>query len=108
MPAGGVPAILEYAPYRKDDATAAGDERMFGYFAAHGYACVRVDIRGCGDSDGILMGEYLAQEQDDALEVLAWIAAQPWSDGGVGMIGLSWTGFNGLQVAAAARRSSRP
>jgi putative CocE/NonD family hydrolase len=99
LPSGGVPAILEYAPYRKDDATAAGDERMFGYFAAHGYACVRVDIRGCGDSDGILMGEYLAQEQDDALEVLAWIAAQPWSDGGAGMIGLSWTGFNGLQVA---------
>ena len=99
-PAEGVPAILEYAPYRKDDATAAGDERMFGYFAARGYACVRVDLRGCGDSDGILEGEYLAQEQDDALEVLAWIAEQPWSDGGVGMIGLSWTGFNGLQVAS--------
>ena len=33
MPAGGVPAILEYAPYRKDDATAAGDEHMFGWFA---------------------------------------------------------------------------
>ena len=98
-PPGGAPAILEYAPYRKDDATAAGDERMFGYFAAHGYACVRVDLRGCGDSDGILEGEYLAQEQDDALDVLAWIADQPWSDGGVGMIGLSWTGFNGLQVA---------
>ena len=72
---------------------------MFGWFAARGYACVRVDIRGCGDSDGILLGEYLAQEQDDALDVLAWIAAQPWSDGGAGMIGLSWTGFNGLQVA---------
>jgi hypothetical protein len=84
-PPGGVPVILEYAPYRKDDATSAGDERMFGYFAARGYACVRVDIRGCGDSDGILEGEYLALEQDDALEVLAWIAAQPWSDGGVGM-----------------------
>ena len=87
LPQGGVPAILEYAPYRKDDATAAGDEQMFGYFAAHGYACVRVDMRGCGDSDGILEGEYLAQEQDDAIEVLAWIAAQPWSDGRVGMIG---------------------
>jgi predicted acyl esterase len=95
----GVPAILEHGPYRKNDATAAGDEQMYGYFAAHGYACVRVDMRGCGDSDGILAGEYLAQEQDDALEVLAWIAAQPWSDGQVGMIGISWTGFNALQVA---------
>jgi putative CocE/NonD family hydrolase len=100
LPPAGLPAILEYAPYRKDDATSPGDERMFGYFAARGYACVRVDIRGCGDSDGILEGEYLSQEQDDALEVLVWIADQPWSDGGVGMIGLSWTGFNGLQVAA--------
>ena len=56
LPEAGVPAILEYAPYRKDDATAAGDEHMFGWFAARGYACVRVDIRGCGDSDGILLG----------------------------------------------------
>jgi putative CocE/NonD family hydrolase len=98
-PGGAVPAILEYAPYRKDDATAAGDEQMYGYFAAHGYACVRVDMRGCGDSDGILEGEYLAQEQDDAIDVLAWIAAQPWCTGSVGMIGISWTGFNALQVA---------
>ena len=44
-------------------------------------------MRGCGDSDGILEDEYLAQEQDDAIEVLAWIAAQPWCDGSVGMIG---------------------
>ena len=94
-----VPAILEYAPYRKSDATSAGDERMYGYLAAHGYACVRVDMRGCGDSDGILEGEYLAQEQDDAIDVLAWIAEQPWADGSVGMIGISWTGFNALQVA---------
>ena len=98
-----VPAILEYAPYRKSDATSAGDERMYGYLAAHGYACVRVDMRGCGDSDGILEGEYLAQEQDDAIDVLAWIAEQPWADGSVGMIGISWTGFNALQVAYAVR-----
>ena len=51
---------------------------MYGYLAAHGYACVRVDLRGCGDSDGILEGEYLAQEQDDGVDVLAWIAEQPW------------------------------
>jgi putative CocE/NonD family hydrolase len=98
-PDTSVPAILEHAPYRKDDATAAGDEQMYGYFAAHGYACVRVDMRGCGDSEGILEGEYLAQEQDDAIDVLAWIAAQPWCSGRVGMIGISWTGFNALQVA---------
>ncbi len=95
-----VPAVLEYLPYRKKDQTAQRDALNHPYVAAHGYACVRVDMRGCGDSDGLLLGEYLQQEQDDALEVLAWIAAQPWCTGSVGMIGISWGGFNGLQVAA--------
>ena len=95
-----VPAILEYLPYRKDDVTAADDARMYPYFASHGYACVRVDIRGSGDSDGLLLDEYSTQEHDDALEVIAWIAAQPWCSGSVGMMGISWSGFNSLQVAA--------
>lgn len=95
-----VPAILEYIPYRKDDLTARRDAVRHHYFAGHGYASVRVDLRGCGDSDGILYDEYLPQEQDDALEVLAWLAAQPWCTGDAGMIGISWGGFNGLQIAA--------
>lgn len=95
-----VPAILEYIPYRKRDNTAAGDALTHPYFAGHGYAAVRVDLRGSGDSDGLLRDEYLKQEQDDALEVLAWLAAQPWCTGAVGMIGISWGGFNSLQVAA--------
>jgi uncharacterized protein len=95
-----VPAILEYIPYRKNDHTAARDAARHAYFAGHGYGCLRVDMRGTGDSDGILMDEYLAQEQDDGLEILAWIASQPWCTGDVGMIGISWGGFNGLQIAA--------
>ncbi|RDU35313.1 peptidase S15 [Neobacillus piezotolerans] len=95
-----VPAILEYIPYRKNDFTALRDSIRHPYFAGHGYASIRVDMRGSGDSDGILYDEYLPQEQDDALEVLSWIAEQPWSTGSVGMIGKSWGGFNGLQVAA--------
>lgn len=95
-----VPAILEYIPYRKDDSTAYEDSTRHPYFAGHGYASVRVDLRGSGDSNGILYDEYLKQEQDDALEVLAWLATQPWCSGAVGMIGYSWGGFNGLQVAA--------
>ena len=95
-----VPAVLEYLPYRKDDCTAHGDALRHPYFAAHGYAAVRVDLRGTGDSDGLLLGEYLEQEHDDALEVLAWLAEQPWCTGSVGMIGYSWGGFNGLQIAA--------
>lgn len=95
-----VPAILEYIPYRKNDSTSHRDARQHPYIAGHGYAAVRVDIRGSGDSDGFLMDEYLPQEQADAVEVIAWIAKQPWCSGNVGMIGISWGGFNGLQVAA--------
>ncbi len=95
-----VPAIFEFLPYRKRDGTADRDELTHPYYAGHGYACVRVDIRGSGESDGILEDEYLKQEQDDALEILQWIAAQPWCTGKCGMIGISWGGFNGLQVAA--------
>lgn len=95
-----VPAILEYIPYRKNDFTAFRDALHQPYFAGHGYAAVRVDIRGSGDSDGILYDEYLPQEQHDGVEVLAWLAEQPWCTGDVGMIGISWGGFNGLQIAA--------
>ncbi len=95
-----VPAILEYLPYRKRDFTRARDEPMHHYFAGHGYAAVRVDLRGSGDSEGLLTDEYTAQEHDDAVEVIRWLAAQPWCSGAVGMMGISWGGFNSLQVAA--------
>ncbi len=95
-----VPAVLEYIPYRKRDGTRVRDDPMHGYFAAHGYAAIRVDMRGSGESDGLLADEYLQQEQDDALEVIAWIARQPWCNGAVGMQGKSWGGFNALQIAA--------
>src|SRR5579875_4197844 len=95
-----VPAVLEYVPYRKNDMFAVRDQSRFAYFAAHGYAGIRLDIRGSGDSEGIITDEYTKQEQDDAVEAIAWIADQPWCSGTVGMIGKSWSGFNGLQVAA--------
>ncbi len=94
-----VPAILEYIPYRRRDGTRLGDDPMHAWFAANGYACARVDIAGSGDSDGLLRDEYLKQEQDDACEIVAWLARQPWCSGSVGMIGISWGGFNGLQAA---------
>lgn len=95
-----VPAILEYLPYRKRFGTAERDEVMHPYLAGHGYACVRVDLRGSGESDGVLEDEYLQQELDDGVKVIEWIAAQPWCDGNLGMMGISWGGFNGLQIAA--------
>jgi uncharacterized protein len=95
-----VPAILEYLPYRKRDGTYERDALTHPYLAGYGYAGVRVDIRGCGESGGLLFDEYAKQEQDDGVEVIAWLAAQPWCSGVVGMMGISWGGFNGLQIAA--------
>jgi uncharacterized protein len=94
------PALLEYLPYRKDDATAARDYPVHHWFAAHGYVSVRVDIRGFGASEGTpTEREYSEQEQHDGEQVIAWLAAQPWSTGKVGMFGISWGGFNSIQMA---------
>lgn len=95
-----VPAVLEYLPYRKRDGTCARDESTYPAFAAAGIAGVRVDIRGSGESEGIIDGEYTPRELSDGCEIIEWIAAQPWSNGKVGMMGISWGGFNCLQVAA--------
>ena len=93
------PAILEYLPYRKRDGTGPRDETTHRVFAANGYACVRVDIAGTGDSEGLFDDEYSEQELKDGEAVLDWIASQSWCDGKIGMIGISWGGFNGLQLA---------
>ncbi len=94
------PALLEYLPYRKDDATAARDYPIHTYFAARGYVSARVDIRGFGSSEGVPTDrEYSLQEQLDGEQVIAWLASQPWSNGKVGMFGISWGGFNSIQMA---------
>ena len=97
-----LPAIVEYLPYRKSDGTAARDMPMHSHFAAHGYICLRVDRRGCGDSEGLFDDEYSPQELQDGVDILNWIAAQDWCSGNIGMQGISWGGFNSLQIAALA------
>lgn len=95
-----VPAVLEMIPYRKRDNTLPRDEAMHPWMAVQGYACLRVDLRGTGDSEGDFDDEYSSQELADACAVIAWIAAQDWCSGAVGMMGKSWGGFNCLQTAA--------
>lgn len=97
-----VPVILEYLPYRRRDRHRGDDAILHPAFAAAGYAAIRVDMRGSGDSDGIMTDEYTPREWADALEVIDWLTQQPWCSGAVGMIGLSWSGFNALQIAALA------
>lgn len=99
-PEGRFPALLEYLPYRKDDWTAERDYPIYAYFARRRYVGARADIRGTGQSEGQTPErEYSAQEQEDGLEVIAWLARQSWSNGSVGMLGISWDGFNSLQLA---------
>ncbi|MBN34868.1 MAG: peptidase S15 [Rhodospirillaceae bacterium] len=95
-----VPAILEFIPYRRRDFTATGDALHHPYMAGQGYAAVRCDLRGNGDSEGLFDDEYSRQELDDGYHVLEWLAAQSWCSGATGMMGISWGGFNCLQVAA--------
>ena len=95
-----LPAVLEYIPYRKDDFTAIRDSTTIAWFATQGYVSVRVDMRGSGSSDGVMYDEYSETEINDGVEVVNWLAKQPWCDGNVGMIGISWGGVTGLQLAS--------
>ena len=94
------PALLELLPYRKDDSFYARDFPLYDYFVRHGFLMAKVDIRGTGGSSGALPDrEYSDIEQDDAVEIIRQLAADPRSNGRVGMWGISWGGFNALQVA---------
>ncbi|MER6723449.1 CocE/NonD family hydrolase [Streptomyces halstedii] len=97
-----VPALLEYLPYRLSDWTAPRDWQRHPWYAGHGYASVRVDVRGHGNSEGMPGDEYDATELADGVAVVEWLARQEWCSGKVGMFGISWGGFNSLQIAALA------
>lgn len=94
------PALLSYLPYRKDDGEAQSDYGMLSYFARRGFVGAAVDIRGFGQSSGTPPDrEYSAHERHDGERVIAWLARQPWSNGNVGMFGISWGAFNSIQMA---------
>lgn len=97
---GKYPAIVEVQPYRKNDGTLEIDAITFPYLAGNGFACLRVDSRGCGDSEGDVEDEYTKRHQWDAYEVIQWAAQQQWCDGRVAIMGVSWGGFIALQAAA--------
>jgi hypothetical protein len=99
-PGARFPALLNYLPYRKDDDEAQEQYGLFSYFARRGFVGAAVDIRGFGDSGGTPPErEYSAREQADGEQVITWLAGQPWANGKVGMLGISWGGFNAIQMA---------
>ena len=93
---------MEYIPYRKDDVGVPDGSHWYGYLPLHGYLVLRVDCRGTGASEGITGDEYTLREQLDGHDAIEWCAAQPWCDGHVNMIGISYGGFTSLQVASHA------
>jgi predicted acyl esterase len=97
--ATAAPVVLEALPYRMDDLTASYASEYERLCEEGGFAVCRLDIRGTGSSEGIAEDEYTQAELDDICEVIAWLAAQEWSNGRVGMYGTSWSGFNSIQVA---------
>ena len=102
-----VPAILEYLPYRKRDGTYERDALTHPYLAGHGYAGIRVDLRGSGESTGLLFDQYAKQEQDDRVEVIAWLAAQPWCNGSVGIWEFPGVGSMDCRLQRAVLRHSK-
>lgn len=103
------PVVLERTPYgkrsvRTSDAIALDDqvpspEATARRFVDAGFILIRQDCRGRGDSEGTFE-KYLA-EADDGEDTIRWIAAQPWCDGRVGMMGVSYSAH--VQTAVAAR-----
>lgn len=94
------PVLFEFLPYRKDDSFYLRDYPLYSYFARRGYVSVKVDIRGTGSSEGAVPPrEYSERELEDAGECIRQLSEAPWSNGNVGMWGISWGGFNAIQVA---------
>jgi len=97
--AGPQPCLVEALPYRKDDLTSSYASSYRSLCRQHGYAVARIDVRGTGSSSGDAVDEYQEAEQRDLPDAFAWLAAQDWCDGQIGMWGTSYSGFNSLQVA---------
>jgi putative CocE/NonD family hydrolase len=85
---GRYPIILIRSPYPR---TCCTIPQLAAYFVDHGYAVVSQDVRGRGDSGGAF--GFWFQEVNDGYDTIEWLAAQPWTDGRVGMMGPSYPGF---------------
>ena len=96
--AGKLPVILTRLPYDKKGSKAHGE-----YFARHGYVFVAQDTRGRFGSEGVW--HMMTDDGRDGVDCAAWIAAQPWSNGKIGMMGTSYVG--GTQHAMAMEKAAQ-
>jgi predicted acyl esterase len=93
------PVLMTYTPYRVS--TGLGGVDLLD-FAKYGYATVIFDVRGTGDSSGISDSVYSDGERSDGLFMIDWASKQSWSDGKVGLWGISYGAIISLQMAAKA------
>jgi predicted acyl esterase len=92
------PVVFEVQPYRKDDFS--DSTAIYRRLCDEGdLAVCRADVRGTGSSEGVADDEYSDREWLDHETTIAWLGAQEWSNGNVGMWGTSYSGFNALQMA---------
>jgi uncharacterized protein len=122
---GEHPVIITYGPYAKGlpfqegypsawermaethpDVTAGSSNKYQNWevvdpekWVPDGYACVRVDSRGCGRSPGVI-DHFSPRETDDFVACIEWAGEQEWSNGKVGLNGISYYGMNQWQVAS--------
>ncbi|MGE3171616.1 MAG: CocE/NonD family hydrolase [Planctomycetota bacterium] len=103
---GRWPALLELTRYWRAGETAAGapQDPLTGldrFFLRHGYALVKVDVRGSGASFGHRVAEYGPDEVRDGHAIVEWVATQPWCSGAVGAFGTSYSGTTAELLAAS-------
>ena len=122
---GKYPVILSYGPYAKGlafqegypsawqrmvekhpDVAANSSNKYQNWevvdpekWVPHGYACVRVDSRGAGCSPGFI-DHFSPRETKDFYDCIEWAGTQPWSNGKVGLNGISYYGINQWHVAS--------
>ncbi|MBT3270818.1 CocE/NonD family hydrolase [Candidatus Poribacteria bacterium] len=97
---GAFPALVLYDPWRNGlDGSA---NAIAQYYATRGYAFANLHVRGTGNSEGFSTDEYTAEETQDGVDAIEWLAGQEWCSGKVGMFGASYSAFTTLQVAALA------
>ncbi len=94
---GPWPVILERTPYNKLNALIVNTAK---FYARRGYAVVLQDVRGRCASEGDWYA--FALEGEDGVDTVDWIAAQPWCNGKVGTIGLSYSGSDQTAIATLA------
>src|SRR5208282_381854 len=96
---GPFPTLISFYPYHKDDFISTMTEAPRRYFAARGYAHLLIDFRGLGGSSGVAWEAMDRGEGRDGAQAVEWAARQGWSDGNVGMWGLSYGGISSLKTA---------